>query len=267
MLPKTAVAQRMPHLFQPSGHAALAAVLRRLPLLAFDFDGTLAPIVATPGQARISQSVSGKLSRLAERLPVAILTGRTVDDVRGRLGFEPHYIVGNHGAEVGPDAREAAAEELDTVRRQLASREEELVRAGITVEDKGLSLALHYRLSRRPQQAQALFQDALRTAQARCRTFPGKMVENVVPAQAPDKNGALHELVADCRATCAIFVGDDFNDEPVFASAPDHWLTIRVGREDPQSQAGFFLDSMAEVGMLLDRMLFHTAAAPSLQAT
>lgn len=255
MLPKPAAHARMPHLLQPAGEDALAAALRRTPLLAFDFDGTLTPIVATPDQARISQAVSGKLQRLANRLPVAIVTGRRIDDVRPRLGFEPHFVVGNHGAEMD-EADVHGAEALQGVRGDLERHEVELARAGITVEDKGLSLALHYRLSRRPHEALALIREVLRPAQPRCRTFSGKMVENVVPADAPDKALAVHRLVAHCNLSCAIFVGDDVNDEPVFASAPRGWLTVRVGR-DPDSHAGYFLDSTAEVGLLLDRMLVH----------
>jgi trehalose 6-phosphate phosphatase len=248
----------MPHLLQPLGEAALAAVLRRAPLLGFDFDGTLAPIVASPDQARISQSVSNKLRRLAERLPVAIVTGRSAADVRRRLDFEPCYVVGNHGADMSSAAD--AAQSLDGLRSLLALRAEEMARAGVTVEDKGLSVALHYRLSRQPAQALALIRDALGPLEAECRTFSGKMVENVVPAGAPDKGHAMHQLVQRCGAACAVFVGDDVNDEPVFASASADWLTIRIGREDPESQADYFLDSTAEVGMLLDRMLAHVAA-------
>jgi len=65
----------MRHVLGQEGEAALAALLRRSPVLGFDFDGTLAPIVTRPDQARMSQSVSGKLRRLAARLPVAIVTG------------------------------------------------------------------------------------------------------------------------------------------------------------------------------------------------
>lgn len=257
MLRKPAAASRMPHLFHAAGDAALAAVMRRGPVLAFDFDGTLAPIVATPDQARLSQSVSGKLRRLAGRMPVAIVTGRSVEDVRGRLGFEPHAIVGNHGAEMGLQAQDAAHAELDPVRDALAARGPELAQAGVMVEDKGLSLALHYRLSRRPGEARALIRAVMEASRGSFRNFAGKMVENIVPEGAPDKGAAVHALVAHWQASCAVFVGDDVNDEPVFASAPDDWLTIRVGRDDPDSQADFFLDGTAEVGMLLDRMLVH----------
>ena len=249
----------MRHLLAPRGEAALAAIMRRSPLLGFDFDGTLAPIVTRPEQAHISRSVSVKLQRLAARLPVAIVTGRDAADVRRRLDFEPFCVVGNHGADAAPE-HAAAARDLDGVRHLLAGRAEAAQRAGVTVEDKGLSLALHYRLSRHPSQAAALIGDMLRGMDAGCRAFPGKMVVNVVPAAVPDKGAAMHRLVRQCGAACAFYVGDDVNDEPVFAGAPDDWLTVRIGRHEPDSQADYFLDSAAEVGMLLDRLIAHAGA-------
>ena len=92
------------------------------------------------------------------------------------------------------------------------------------------------------------------------RIFAGKMVENVVRLDAADKSDAVHLLVRHSGAGCAVFMGDDVNDEPVFASAPPDWVTIRVGRDDHASRAAFFLDSTAEVAMLLDRMLAHLGA-------
>lgn len=250
----------MPHLLQARGEAALAAVLLRAPLLAFDFDGTLAPIAPLPGQARMSRSVSGKLRRLCTRLPVAIVSGRSVADVSSRLDFEPHYVVGNHGAELDAQGSADGAAQLDAARELLAARREELAGAGVSLEDKGLSLALHYRLSRQPEQARALIGEMLQPLADRYRSFGGKMVENVVPKDAADKGVAVHQLVERSRSSCAVFVGDDVNDEPVFALAPQDWLTIRVGRDDPSSRAQFFLDSTAEVAMLLDRMLLHLGA-------
>ncbi len=247
----------MQHLFHHDGEAALAAALRQRPLLAFDFDGTLAPIVARPEDARISQAVSTRLKALAAQLPLAIVTGRTVDDVRGRLGFEPRYIVGSHGAEdpLVPAAAAALAAALEPVRERLRARQAQLADAGVVIEDKGASLALHYRLARQRAQALALIEEVLAPPDAAWHLFGGKMVVNVVPRDAPDKASAVHGLVAHCGAGCAVFAGDDVNDEPVFESAPPHWLTIRIGRDERHSAARFFLDSPSETAMLLERML------------
>jgi trehalose 6-phosphate phosphatase len=253
-------AARLPHLLQPKGEAALASVMARSPLLAFDFDGTLAPIVRRPEQARASESVAGKLRRLADRLPVAVVSGRSSADLPRRLGFEPHYIVGNHGADIAADAAGHAAAQLDPVRAELHARRAELQSAGVMVEDKQLSLALHYRCSLQPARALELIRQTLAAVKSQCRTFPGKMVENVVPAGMPDKGDAVQKVVEHAGARCAVFFGDDVNDEPVFEKAPADWLTVRIGREDRSSRAAFFLDHPAELGLVHDRMLAHLLA-------
>jgi trehalose 6-phosphate phosphatase len=247
----------MPHIFQTAGEAALAAVMRRRPVLGFDFDGTLAPIVARPEEARISPSLAGKLRRLAAVLPVVIVSGRRADDLLDRLGFVPRQVVGNHGADLRFGPESAAA--LDAARRILADHRPALTRAGVTIEDKGLSLALHYRLAQDKKIATDAIRKALEYVSTDCSSFTGKMVENVVAAEAPDKGSAMHSLVRQYGATCAVFLGDDVNDEPVFASAPADWLTIRVGREDTDSRAQYFMDNTLEVDMLVDRMLVHLA--------
>jgi trehalose 6-phosphate phosphatase len=247
----------MRHLLTKKGEAALAATLHRRPLLAFDFDGTLAPIVARPGDARIPAAVAARLSRLVGRLPVAIVTGRSVADVRRRLGFRPQYIIGSHGAEdeADPVGAAARARSLDPLREMLASRHAALTAAGVAVEDKRQSIALHYRLSRQREHAIELIRGLLSTAGASLQVFAGKMVVNATAAGAPDKAHAVQALVARSGASCAVFAGDDVNDEPVFASAPPGWLTIRIGRDDSTSRAQFFLSSPDEMALLLERML------------
>ena len=247
----------MQHLFTPDGEAALASILRRRPLLAFDFDGTLAPIVARPDDARISRRASARLGSLAARLPVAVVTGRTVEDVSGRLGFRPSFIVGNHGAEDGLDA--AGAEQrvraLDPLRALLHERATALAQVGIQIEDKGQSLALHYRQARPRSKALEQIADVLAQPDLRIHSFGGKMVVNVTPRSAPDKAHAVHTLMARCDASCAVFAGDDVNDEPVFASAPPDWLTVRVGTEACATAARFRIDSPTEMAVLLEKML------------
>jgi trehalose 6-phosphate phosphatase len=231
--------------------------MREHPLLAFDFDGTLAPIVARPEAARIPPAVAQRLRRLAERLPVAVVSGRAVADLRKRLGFEPRFVVGNHGAEDEADAQAAQARvrRLDPLRQQLQSRRAALAAAGVTVEDKGQSLALHYRLAPDRERARALIGELLAGAGPGLEAFGGKMVENVVAAGSPDKARAVQQLVARSGTGHAFFAGDDVNDEPVFAAAPLHWLTVRIGRGGRASQARYFLDSPAEMAVALQAML------------
>jgi trehalose 6-phosphate phosphatase len=245
----------MRHLFTPEGEAALAAVMRLHPILAFDFDGTLAPIVARPHEARVPPAVSDGLSQLSLWLPVAVITGRSVADVRARLGFVPRWIVGNHGAEdptVGPPS--AASQALDTLRHRIVARAEVLVDAGVEVEDKQYSLALHYRLAPDPGAALVCIEDLLQGIEPALKRFGGKCVVNVVATGLPDKGDALAALVHRSAAGAAVFVGDDVNDEAVFMRAEPHWLTVRIGRDD-LSRAMFFLDSELELAVVLQKML------------
>ncbi len=256
----------MPHLFSPEGQARLASLLRRRPLLAFDFDGTLAPIVPRPHDAHLSSAVSTRLRRLALQLPVAIVTGRTVADVRTRLDFTPTYIVGNHGAEddamLGDGTAPPAAPALDGLREILRGRSAELSALGVMVEDKRLSLALHFRLAAQRETAREFIEELLRPVRASLHVFAGKMVVNVTPPQAPDKAVAVRALLARSGASCAFFAGDDVNDEPVFAAAPADWLTVRVGRDQTPSNAQFCLAGPHEMALLLERMCGLLASDP-----
>ena len=249
--------QRLHPLFSAEGEAALADLLRLRPLMAFDFDGTLAPIVARPEDARVPKSVATRLRALAVRLPVAIVTGRALADVQGRLGFEPGFVIGNHGAEdsLDPARNTLLAGRLEGLRHRARERAAELSAAGVLFEDKGASVALHYRLARDRARAQELISQLLTPADPALRVFAGKMVVNVTAADAPDKAHAVHTLVARSGAGAAFFAGDDVNDEPVFESAPAHWLTVRVGRNEPASKARFCVDGPSEMPVLLDKLL------------
>lgn len=249
----------MQHFFTKEGQQALAHLLRHEPLMAFDFDGTLAPIVTRPEQARISRGVVARLSLLAQQLPVAIITGRAINDVQSRLGFKPQYIVGNHGAEDPADPLAAAAlrQSLAHVRDLLAHAASGLGGAGVAVEDKGQSIALHYRLARDAHAAMARINEFVQQMDARVHVFPGKMVVNIAPAGAPNKADALRALMGRINAQHAFFAGDDANDEPVFSAALPSWLTLRIGRDDPASKAMYYINNASEMARLLDQMLDH----------
>jgi trehalose 6-phosphate phosphatase len=248
----------MKHLFSAEGNAALSAVMAKRPLLAFDFDGTLAPIVTRPDAARVPTGVSRWLSQLGRVLPVAIVSGRSVADLRPRIAFEPRYIVGNHGAEdplESPGYADPWTGALDGLRVRLDEQSASLAAAGVEIEDKRYSIALHYRRAIDRDLALTLITRVLSEVDPRLSVFGGKMVANVVAASAPDKAHAVARLVERARVDCAFFVGDDINDEPVFARPEPSWLTVRVGHAYPNSQAKFFVDDSSEVETMLERML------------
>nr|MBP7660894.1 trehalose-phosphatase [Burkholderiaceae bacterium] len=217
--------------------------------------GTLAPIVSHPDRARVSKPVARELERLSLALPVAVISGRRVADVLPRLGFVPRFVVGNHGAEDPGDPASAHwPSRLDDLRERLARAAQRLTGAGVWVEDKGHSLALHFRQAPDAAVATDRINEVLVDLDPSLRCFGGKLVVNVVCAEAPDKADSLAALMARADAHSALFVGDDVNDEVVFARHHRHWLCVRVGRDDPQSQADFFLDRSSEMRALLARI-------------
>jgi trehalose 6-phosphate phosphatase len=250
----------MKHLFSREGQQAIDTVMAGHPLLAFDFDGTLAPIVARPDDAQVPLSLRLRLGQLAEVLPTAVVTGRSVADVRHRLGFEPRCIIGNHGAEPPADwqATQAATDwlaALEPARALLTEHRAALDQAGVQLEDKGQSLALHHRLAPDQAGALSLIRALTLALPDGLRTFGGKCVVNIVSVTAPDKGDAVNHLALRLGCRQGVFIGDDVNDEPVFEKVPADWLTVRIGRDHPTSSARFFLDSHVEMAPLLQELL------------
>ncbi len=250
------------HLSAADGLAALATLMRSRALFAFDFDGTLAPIRPRPADVHVSATIAVRLEKLARVRPVAIVTGRQIADVRDRLGFVPTWIVGNHGAEDDGDAEAAAraAAALDPLRERLLVRADGLLGAGVMIEDKRQSLALHYRTAPDREAAATLIDEVLAGFTPALHVFGGKLVVNAVAADAPDKAVAVHRLLARAGAEAAFFAGDDLNDEPVFAAALPGWVTVRIGCERRDSAARFCIDGPQEMAGVLDRMLAQVDA-------
>lgn len=250
-------------LFSDEGQAALQQTLQRHPLLAFDFDGTLAPIVARPQDAAVPAAVALQLQQLRRHFPIAVISGRRVADLHDRLGFEPQFLVGNHGAEdPSLPPQQDLAQALDPLRQRLRQAALDLQQAGVLIEDKHYSIALHYRLALDQRLAQETIQRVLAPSQTKpslleeaLHIFGGKKVVNVMSALAPNKADAIARLAQRQRSDALVFVGDDINDEPVFERSQPGWLTIKVGLEDARSKAQFYIDATADVETLLARVL------------
>ncbi len=235
-------------------------------LLALDYDGTLAPIAARPEAAELPAATRGVLARLAARpdTDVAVVSGRTLEDVRARVGLAGVYYAGNHGLEIeGPGVQRvhtgAAASRprieacAAALRRALAGIE------GVVIEDKGLTLSVHYRLvsaAEDVERVRALTRDAC-AGRERLRLTEGKRVLEVRPDVDWDKGRAtrflLDALELDAlTAAPVLFIGDDRTDEDAFRALRGRGDGVLVAESPPEDTAATALvRSTDEVAALL----------------
>ncbi len=275
----------MTEVFSPAGLQALRAFIAQPLLCLFDFDGTLAPLVADPDAVLLSGAVRSQLQALQQRVPVGIVTGRALADLRPRLAFVPDYLIGNHGLEGVPvvaanardagDARNAGAagaaashaELLAQVARWKAQLEPVVAQLdpGIVIEDKHYSLSLHYlRAHDREQAAQAL-RARIAALSPTPRIIAGKLLFNVLPAEAGDKGSAVQALLAATGLSQALYVGDDQTDEDVFRLAQPGLFTVHVGAA-ADSAAQWCLHDYQEVARLLDWLVAELPIQRQLRA-
>lgn len=246
----------MINLFSAAGLAALREFINAGTLLAFDLDGTLAPIIADPGKIIIPEDVSSRLLALQQMAPVAVITGRSCADALSHLDFTPAYLAGNHGAEGLPDHEKEEGEYVSLCsswKKQLSRLLPEGDAAGIVLEDKGTTLTLHYRNSTNREQAHAEILNAIARLVPPPRSGSGKFVENIAPQAAPHKGSAVLSIMAHLGCSRALFAGDDETDEDVFRLSDARIMGIRIGL-NPDSAAGYYLCDQSEIGELLDRI-------------
>jgi trehalose 6-phosphate phosphatase len=241
------------HALGPEGRAELARLAHGRALSAFDYDGTLAPIVPRPADAAMRGRTRELLAALARRGPVVVVSGRARQDLLPFLAGVPVLeVIGSHGAEAPGGAPSRFAERVRRWRSEL----EERLRAlrGIAIEDKRYSLAVHYRHAEDPAGARRHIAQAGATL-AGARVIGGKAVVNFVPEEAPHKGRALWAAAERLGCAGAIYAGDDDTDEDVFAGAPpERLMGIRIGQE-ADSAAPWFLREQDEVDALLEAML------------
>ncbi|SEM01558.1 trehalose 6-phosphatase [Syntrophus gentianae] len=247
----------MIYLFSETGQAALRSFVDRSTLFAFDLDGTLAPIVADPARIEIPKETKEKLIDLNRMATVAIISGRSRTDARNHLGFTPRFLIGNHGAE-GLPGREKQEEEF---RGQCIKWQKQLERflplaseSGILIENKGMTLSVHYRRTSNQEAAVMNILEVIGQLKPFPKRIPGKCVENLLPAEAPRKGEALLQIMRHTGCPKALFVGDDATDEDVFRLDHDSILGIRVGCEG-SSLAAYCLKDQKEMSDLLGRMV------------
>jgi len=250
------------HVQEIAGGAGRAAVF-------LDYDGTLTPIVSQPEEAWLSDSMRQKLRELAARAPVAILSGRDLDDVRRRMNIDAIVYAGSHGFDIaGPHGlrRQMATEFLSNL--DMAEKELHAVLGGISgarVERKRFSVAAHYRNVKGndvPKVEQAVSEVA--TRHRGLRRMEGKKVFELLPAIAWDKGKAmlwlLETLGLERGNIRPIFIGDDRTDEDAFRALEQRGIGILVSEQSQPTGAKYSLKDPAEVEYFLRALSAHLPA-------
>jgi trehalose 6-phosphate phosphatase len=237
----------------------LEDLARQNTLCAFDFDGTLAPIVPSPWQASMRPRTRELLTQLARLYPCAIFSGRSRDDLVGKVeGIGIRELAGNHGAELARPNGLVVQPDVSSWKLALEDSLDSL--PGVWIEDKGISLAVHYRQQPDKKEARRRIRRAVRLMEG-VRTIGGKQVVNIIADGAPNKGEAV--LITRDQLSCdwILYVGDDDNDEDAFA-IEGNIVSVRVGKKRG-SHARFFLRHQDEIDSLLELLIeFRLATAP-----
>ncbi|MGZ5873121.1 MAG: trehalose-phosphatase [Bradyrhizobium sp.] len=204
-----------------------------------DIDGTLLDLALTPREVWVPPGLAETLSRLHDKTSgaLALVSGRSLNDIDLIFAPEQFPAVGGHGAEIrisiDSDAVATHAPPMDKeLKRRLAAIAK--LSPGILLEDKGYSLALHYRLA--PHAEKAIYEAVSlirgELPNAPIEVLPGKCVCEIKQSGF-DKATGVRELMSHepFRGRRPIFIGDDVTDESVFAIMPDlGGLAFSVGR-------------------------------------
>jgi trehalose 6-phosphate phosphatase len=188
--------------------------------LFLDFDGTLSNIVARPEMARPVPGAVDILSRLGHSYAlVAIVSGRPDAQIKSLLPVPELEVVGLYGLVEAPPSQSAAEQEEVAAVREAVDRAAELV-PGARVEDKGLSLAVHYRgVADVPAAEQTLSKALLALAGERnLRVMRGKMVLEVVPRMTPGKGSVIVQQQRARNLIAVLYAGDDVADLDAFSA-------------------------------------------------
>ncbi len=240
-------------------------------VLMLDFDGTLAPIAKSPKEANLSEEMRNLLIKLSrkEGFYLAIISGRSLEDLKKKVNLSNIIYSGNHGLEGKilkekylfpvPDKILATfkiiREQLDQIAGQYK---------GVFIEDKKLIISFHYRTAgEKIPEVKIAFKKVIKpyVQDGLIFVLAGKMVFSIRPEVDWNK-GNFARLVIDKiqkkikAPPVAMFIGDDATDEDVFLTLK-RGITIKVGGEE-QSQAKYRLTDTDDVLRFLEWILVYT---------
>jgi trehalose 6-phosphate phosphatase len=241
---------------------------KRKILLFLDFDGTLAPIAPTPQQAHLPGETKILLKRLLKTAGcrLFIVSGRALSDLRHKVGIKNMTYVGNHGFEIeGPGLRFKKYYSKETKKLIRKLKEDLQIKfskiPGILIEDKKITLSVHYRLASKDNQKKVkkIFQRICRSylSEKKLIIFYGKKVAEIRPPIIWNKGTAVLWLLRHFRnkKVYPIYVGDDTTDEDAFKVLKNKGIAAVVAEQKRRSEALWYLSSTKEVTLFIKKII------------
>ena len=261
----------MPYVFDNLN--LIVGALRRSPFgLITDFDGTISETAPTPQQAEVSPLCRQYLSALCNQLAlVAAISGRPAIEVRDMVKIDGMVYIGNHGLERWSGGLSEFPREAQNYFEVVKAAIEELTPLlsieGISIQDKGITATIHYRLCPEPQSAEKDILSALENSPhaRRLQIMQEKMAIDLLPPVKVNKGTATLDLIQRYNLQGGIYLGDDQTDFDAFrairsASRDSDFQGFAIGitsREMPQeleAEADFTLNGIKDVERFLNWM-------------
>lgn len=259
----------MKHLLR-KGWPSLREKFKKSPVFLFlDYDGTLAPIVRNPDLAVLSPSRRKQLKQTArtKKIRIALVSGRSLSTLKKLAGVRGLLYVGNHGLEReenGSRRVHPAAQKSRKLLHRIKPRLQAAFRklSGIFVEDKDLTLTVHYRRASlaTARGAKKVFWNTLGAELKRkqIRVTEGKKVWEIRPPVAWGKGNMvvsiLKRAARNSNDILPVYIGDDATDEDAFRALGRKGVTVKVGEKTRKSRAAYYLKSTGEVFQFLKRL-------------
>jgi len=247
-----------------------AVLIDKSLLLLLDYDGTLTPIRESAFLANLSKENKDLLSRFSKNpgCSLAIISGRSLEDIKGMVGLKGIIYAGNHGLQIeGPKIKfeSQVSPRLKLAMRNIAQdlRKRLSDIKGALIEDKGLTLSVHYRLVRKKDMPllDKITSEVINPYRVRnkIKINSGKKVYEIKPPFKWDKGKVVLYLLArqqfasKDKKVLPIYIGDDVTDEDAFRAIKNKGLTVFVGKPK-KSYAQYYLRNHNGVQSFLEKI-------------
>lgn len=220
--------------------------------LFLDYDGTLSPIVDDPQKAFMSEDIRSIIHLLKRYISIAVVSGRSLQDVKERVGITDLIYAGNHGGEIWDGEKEIIDQISEDDRRSLEEILEILKKEtshikGVLIEDKGITASLHFR-NVSMHQVSEIFNIIERLAKGYERGFRfiiGKKVFEIRPVNIWNKGDAVSWIIENMgEQRFPVYIGDDTTDEDAYSVLKNRGLSISIGGS---ANADYYIQNQGEV--------------------